>query len=181
MPRSIRSIIFNNHIIIIFFFGSSIFSSCEDIFYDAVDTLDSGSSSYSDEDYTEDIIYFEGEKTQLTTIYEQDDTTQEYPYYYDQEGNVYDYEYAQIDSYEYYNFTKETIANIKLLEMTHLHSKDEGFVTAFIEPGTYNVYYILGYTFYDTDDMSVDSTKITIPSDVTLKIIQYHSTQNSVN
>ncbi|MBE5936327.1 MAG: hypothetical protein E7262_11210 [Lachnospiraceae bacterium] len=156
---------------IIIFLILIVFSSCEEF---ANDVLDSFTSSYtsSDTHEEEDVVYFEGDITQLITIYEEDDTSHTFPYYYDKDGYVYDSDYARIDYFEYYNFPQANMAEIKVLALNRLHSNKDGFVIAFVDPKTQEAYYVIGSTFYDKYDTVVDSNKITVPPEVRLEIIK---------
>ena len=167
--------------IFIFLFGSSIFSACANFLVESIGdytdskNIDAIFSSLDNNNDAQEIKYYEGDNSELMTIYEVDDLDNANPYYYDIDGNVYDENYALIENYEYLKFTQQTFANIKLLEITSAHAEDDGFITAFIEPGTYKVYYVINYTFYDTDNNAVDSTKINVPTNVSLKILDYHT------
>ena len=137
------------------------------------------SNTSNDDNDNNTITYYDGDKSDLTAIYEMTDQYKEHAYYYDYDGNLYDSNYALIENYENLNFAQNIFARLQLLKTTSLHSNDPDFVTAFVEPNTYRVFYVKGYTFYDTDDNIVDSGTINIPSNIIDTISRYHANKSN--
>ena len=167
-------------IFILFFILPNLFTSCDDLTSSLEDILTEEFSTildYEQETEEEEEIVYEGEKSDLKTVYETSDTDHQYPYYYDFDGNVYDWEYKLITYWSACEFPKETMAEIKILWLTSSHKNEEGFITAFADPVTYEAYYVIAGSFYDENDNLVAIGDINVPTNVLLEITNYHNEQ----
>ena len=166
-------------IFILFFILPNLLTSCGDLTSSLEDILTEEFSTildYEQETEEEEVVY-EGEKSDLKTVYETSDTNHQYPYYYDFDGNVYDWDYKLVTYWSVCEFPKETMAEIKILWLTSSHKNEEGFITAFADPVTYEAYYVIAGSFYDENDNLVAIGDINVPTNVLLQITNYHNEQ----